>query len=232
MEVGYCESEYEAAMLDLLVSLGWTQSGGDELHRKYSDALILDDLRSFLQRRYPDFTPEELERIVFNLSNSGAATDYLALRATASLCVNGFVFSRDDLSLPNQHVDYIDFENPQDERFYYTPEKFDFYDVLKQGITSADTLYQWRRVYVRANKRNVCPTLTANMGMGGHNVPLILTPFGIRKLTPRECFNFMGFPATYNLPDLSLSQLYKQAGNSVAVPVVKRIADNIQIALE
>ena len=113
MEVGYCESEYEAAMLDLLVSLGWTQSGGDELHRKYSDALILDDLRSFLQRRYPDFTPEELERIVFNLSNSGAATDYLALRATASLCVNGFVFSRDDLSLPNQHVDYIDFENPQ-----------------------------------------------------------------------------------------------------------------------
>ena len=44
MEVGYCESEYEAAMLDLLVSLGWTQSGGDELYRKYSDALILDDL--------------------------------------------------------------------------------------------------------------------------------------------------------------------------------------------
>ena len=112
MEVGYCESEYEAAMLDLLVSLGWTQSGGDELYRKYSDALILDDLRSYLQQRFPDFTPEELERIIFNLSNSGAATDYLALRATASLCVNGFVFSRDDLSLPNQHVDYIDFENP------------------------------------------------------------------------------------------------------------------------
>ena len=112
MEVGYCESEYEAAMLDLLVSLGWTQSGGDELYRKYSDALILDDLRSYLQQRFPDFTPEELDRIIFNLSNSGAATDYLALRATASLCVNGFVFSRDDLSLPNQHVDYIDFENP------------------------------------------------------------------------------------------------------------------------
>lgn len=50
MEVGYCESEYEAAMLDLLVSLGWTQSGGDELYRKYSDALILDDLRSYLQQ--------------------------------------------------------------------------------------------------------------------------------------------------------------------------------------
>ena len=138
----------------------------------------------------------------------------------------------DPIKLTNNLASYIDFENPQDKRFYYTPEKFDFYDVLKQGITSADTLYQWRRVYVRANKRNVCPTLTANMGMGGHNVPLILTPFGIRKLTPRECFNFMGFPATFNLPDLSLSQLYKQAGNSVAVAVVKRIADQIGMAIE
>ena len=138
----------------------------------------------------------------------------------------------DPIKLTNNLASFIDFENPQDERFYYTPDKFDFYNVLKQDITSADTLYQWRRVYVRGNKRNVCPTLTANMGMGGHNVPLVLTKFGIRKLTPRECFNFMGFPATYNLPDLSLSQLYKQAGNSVAVPVVTRIADHIGIATE
>ncbi len=43
---GYCESEYEAAILDLLMSLGWKRSRGDELHRKYSDALILDDLDS------------------------------------------------------------------------------------------------------------------------------------------------------------------------------------------
>jgi len=50
-----------------------------------------------------------------------------------------------------------------------------------------DTVYQWRRKYVRENKSNVCPTLTANMGMSGHNVPLILTDKGIRKLTPREC---------------------------------------------
>lgn len=33
MEIGYCESEYEAAMMDLLSSLGWGTSSGDELHR-------------------------------------------------------------------------------------------------------------------------------------------------------------------------------------------------------
>lgn len=65
MEIGYCESEYEAAMMDLLSSLGWDTSSGDELHRKYSEVLILDDLRSFLQQRHPDFTPDEQERIDF-----------------------------------------------------------------------------------------------------------------------------------------------------------------------
>ena len=32
-------------------------------------------------------------------------------------------------------------------------------------------------------KSNLCPTLTANMGTGGHNVPIVYTPTGIRKLT-------------------------------------------------
>lgn len=69
------------------------------------------------------------------------------------------------------------------------------------------------------------------MGMGGHNVPLIKTRYGIRK-TPRECFNLMGFDANFKLPeDLAISQLYKQAGNSVAVPVVTRIAKQILTAI-
>lgn len=65
------------------------------------------------------------------------------------------------------------------------------------------------------------------MGEGGHNVPLILDSKGIRKLTPRECFNFQGFPASYKLPNLSDAKLYKLAGNAVSVPVVKLIANRI-----
>lgn len=95
-----------------------------------------------------------------------------------------------------------------------------------------DTIYQWRRKYVRENKSNVCPTLTANMGTGGHNVPLIKTEEGIRKLTPRECFNFQGYPRDFKLPKMANSHLYKQAGNSVVVPVINRIAENILKALD
>lgn len=99
-------------------------------------------------------------------------------------------------------------------------------------MNSHDTIYQWRRVYVRENKSNLVPTLTANMGTGGHNVPLILTYNNeIRKLTPRECFNVQGFPSSYLLPEQSNGRLYKQAGNSVAVPVVERIAKKIAQAI-
>jgi len=112
-------------------------------------------------------------------------------------------------------------EKDVDEKYYYNNKPL--YQKIKNDITKKDTIYQWRRKYVRENKNNVCPTLTANMGMGGHNVPLILDDKGIRKLTPRECANFQGFPKDYMLPKIADSQLYKQFGNSVVVPVVSRI---------
>jgi len=114
--------------------------------------------------------------------------------------------------------------------FYYA--RYGIHELMKDKITSRDTVYQWRRQYVRENKKHVCPTLTANMGTGGHNVPLILDNKGIRKLTPRECFRFQGFPDQFVLPpDMARSHLYKQAGNSVSVPVIQRIAECMMRAM-
>lgn len=110
--------------------------------------------------------------------------------------------------------------------YYYNEDKY-MYDMLVAEMKRTDTIYQFRRQYVRENKSNVCPTLTANMGTGGHNVPLIKTKYGFRKLTPRECFDFQGFPKNYKLPKIAKSHLYKQAGNSVSVPVIERLAENI-----
>nr|WP_256316537.1 DNA cytosine methyltransferase [Staphylococcus sp. HMSC068D03] len=129
--------------------------------------------------------------------------------------------------LKQRITDVIDFSKRVDDNFYYTEDKYKFYHLLKESIVKSDTIYQWRRKYVRENKSNVSPTLTANMGTGGHNVPLILSKHGIRKFTPRECFSLQGFPESFKLPDLANSHLYKQAGNSVVVPVVNRIAQNI-----
>lgn len=115
--------------------------------------------------------------------------------------------------------------------FYYNEDKY-MYDKLKESMTSEDTVYQFRRHYVRENKSNVCPTLTANMGTGGHNVPLVKTDYGFRKLTPRECLSFQGFPESFKIPEIANSHLYKQAGNSVSVPVIEAISKNILKVLE
>ncbi len=129
----------------------------------------------------------------------------------------------------------------QNPEYYYTKEKYPNYFKedginLEKEITEKYQFYQCRRgMYVRKNKSNVCPTLTANMGTGGHNVPLILVNDGIRKLTPAETFKLQGFPVGngYILPTMyknkkySNAHLYKQAGNAVSVDMIKMIAEEI-----
>lgn len=128
------------------------------------------------------------------------------------------------IKLTKKIEDFITHSN--DERLFYTKNKI--FPLLQEEMKKSNTLYQWRRIYVRENKSNLCPTLTANMGTGGHNVPLILAENGIRKLTPRECISFQGFKKNFILPEtLPNSALYKQIGNSVSVPVIERITKNI-----
>ena len=120
-------------------------------------------------------------------------------------------------------------QKDRDNKYYYSKD-LEVYDKIKEGVKKdigKDVLYQYRRYYVRENKSNCCTTLTANMGTGGHNLPLLKDKNGIRKLTPRECFNLQGFPDDYKLPKLSDSALYKLAGNAVSVPIVELIAKKI-----
>ncbi|MDA7817117.1 DNA cytosine methyltransferase [Sulfurimonas sp.] len=117
-----------------------------------------------------------------------------------------------------------------DEKYYYNNKPL--FERIKDDVVDENSIYQWRRQYVRENKSNVCPTLTANMGTGGHNVPIVKDSKGIRKLTPRECANFQGFPKNYKISkDLVDSHLYKQFGNSVTVSVIEAIAKEIRNVL-
>lgn len=137
---------------------------------------------------------------------------------------NKFSFPK-EVKLSRKINDILE-KDKQEDIFYYKPTH-PYYTELNKTMQKKDTVYQWRRVYVRENKNNVCPTLTANMGTGGHNVPLIKDSFGIRKLTPKECFAFQGYPSEYVLPNIANSKLYMQAGNSVTVPLIERISEEI-----
>ena len=135
-------------------------------------------------------------------------------------------FSLDFPDVPKQPLTSF-YEPVVADKYYYT-DRSSTWALVSEAVVSQDTIYQYRRVYVRENKSQECPTLTANMGGGGHNVPLIRDAKGIRKLTPRECFNFQGFPSTYILPPrLSDTDLYKLAGNAISVPIVSLVAHRL-----
>lgn len=136
----------------------------------------------------------------------------------------------DSIPLTKKVTDLL--EKRVDDYFYYngTP----LWEKIKDKEIKEGVVYQWRRIYLRENKSGVCPTLTANMGTGGHNVPIIRDSKGVRKLTPRECARIQGFlDSELELPSTTAkSHLYKQIGNSVPVAVVQRVAEKIKIALE
>ena len=131
--------------------------------------------------------------------------------------------------------DIINYEISDNTLIYDDTYNSRYYPQMKDVIKKTETVYQWRRVYVRENKSNECPTLTANMGGGGHNVPLIWTGEKIRKLSPEECLGFQGFPVgrpvgknidkPFRFPStITQSKKYKQAGNSVTTPLIERVA--------
>lgn len=73
-----------------------------------------------------------------------------------------------------------------------------------------------------SKNQHIAPTLSAKMGTGGNNVPLI----GVRRLTPLECERLQGFPDDWTAGQ-SDAQRYRQLGNAVAVPVAQWIGERI-----
>ena len=88
-------------------------------------------------------------------------------------------FTLDFPDVPKRQIISL-LESDVPDKYYYTA-KSSTWELVKNSVLKKNTVYQYRRVYVRENKSNECPTLTANMGCGGHNVPLILDNKGIRK---------------------------------------------------
>lgn len=86
----------------------------------------------------------------------------------------------------------------------------------------------------RKNKQlkpmDICPTLRAQSH--GNEPKVFGDNVRIHRLTPRECWRLQGFPDEYfdkaKAAGISDTQLYKQAGNSVSVPVAKAIGERLK----
>lgn len=99
-----------------------------------------------------------------------------------------------------------------------------------QNAENGDTIDAFNK---RVNNTGVCPTLTTRPE-GFKTAILPMQNYRIRKLTPKECWRLMGVKDEQfeKLHDISDSQLYKMAGNSIVVDVLIGIFKNLFIATE
>ncbi len=127
--------------------------------------------------------------------------------------------------------DLLDRHARHDKNYYYTEES-PYYEALKRIVTDDRALYKIYDSGISRKRHYFCPALTANMGTYPDRVPIILDDFGIRKITPYECLALQGFPKSFRFANIPMNSAYKQCGNSVVVPVIRRIAEQIAKSAE
>ena len=111
----------------------------------------------------------------------------------------------------------------------YLSEHNRYYKMIDQEMTLGESkanIYQLRRSYVREKKQGLCPTLTANMGIGGHNVPFIRDAWGIRRLSIEEVARLQGFDDEGALfPQIPKPEQYRLLGNAACVHLAHLVGE-------
>lgn len=113
----FTESELEKAIIELFKQQGYTYLHGDEIHRPFKDVLLYDDLKAFLLSQYPDLTQSELSKIISRLDTLSSVPLYEGNRDTYRLVSEGFDFVREDPSKIGLHINFIDFDNVDNNSF-------------------------------------------------------------------------------------------------------------------
>lgn len=142
-----------------------------------------------------------------------------------------------------------------DRRVYGGKEKFEFPklsepvncigDILEQDVpakyTLSDKLWSYLQNYAQKHKEKgngfgyglvdlngITRTLSARYYKDGSEI-LIPQGEGVnpRRLTPRECARLMGYPDKYIINAVSDVQAYRQCGNSVVVPLITAVAEQL-----
>ena len=130
------------------------------------------------------------------------------------------------VQLTTTALDYLDTGEEQHKIYYYRADsQFDTY--IRNMTIDTDELYRVFDGRIKKYAQGKCPTLTASMN-SPRNAAVLRDNWGVRRITLREALRFQGFPKEYYFPNtIQLRDAYKQIGNSVSVPVIKRIAEEI-----
>lgn len=139
---------------------------------------------------------------------------------------NKFQFPKEQ-PLKKHIFDIIDRSVKADDSFYLSENSLQ-YQKMKAAITDENQIYRFSDYGIQKSKYGISFTLKANMGTWYNRVPIIKDNFGVRTITPKECLALQGFPKSFDFPDIPIKSMCKQCGNTVVVPMVKKIAKNIR----
>ena len=150
----FTEAELEQAIIELFTVQGYTYVHGENIHRQYEDILLLDDLRSFLTARYAteNLSDVEIQKIINKLNLINATPLYIGNREAFWLVNEGFDLIRDDISKVALHVDYIDFDHPENNIFKVVNQ----YSVQGEHLRRPDLL-----VFINGIPVTICEFKTA-----------------------------------------------------------------------
>lgn len=178
---------------------------------------------------FSDSNTKILDPYELNLLPQRRKRLFMVAVSTSHYKSNKFEFPKTNTP-PSQHYsEHIDINKGVDES-YFLPKENRYFSAMMKALKDKPegTLVQYRKYYTRETKEGICPTLTANMGLGGHNVPFIRVRDRIRKITEYECASLQGFESIVFPENVSKGNRYKQIGNSVATPVAKLLAKKIK----
>ena len=115
----FTEDQLEQAIIELFQQEGYDYVHGESIHRTYEDILLIDDLRAFLTARYGStgISDVELQKVINKINLIQATPLYEGNRDTFWLVNEGFDLVRDDISQVALHVDYIDYDQPENNIF-------------------------------------------------------------------------------------------------------------------
>ena len=165
----FTEAELENAFIELFEKQGYDYLSGEQIHRRLDDILIVEDLAAYLRKKYKDITDTEILRAISLLENISSTPLYEGNKSTYKLITEGYDLIRDDTSKTALHIDYIDFDEI-DNNTYKIVNQFSVEDVknrrpdllvfingipvtifeFKTAIEEDKTIYDaWEQIHIR-----------------------------------------------------------------------------------
>lgn len=113
------EDDLEQSIIQLFEERGYLYTNGSDICRKYTDILLEDDLKDYLTRKYSSYniTDSQLIQIITKIKYTQQASLYDSSKYLYNLIDNGFDLLREERQQTALHIDYIDFDNVENNIF-------------------------------------------------------------------------------------------------------------------